>query len=224
MENICGGCSACAVYRKSALQALKRHELTQVEGTRNKVTFKKGETLFSGDAPPPGVFCIRKGSVRIQYTSKTGRVHLLRIMEEGELLGLPYILSETDRHPEAIAQGSVEGCFFPKAAILKMVTEDPAFGLALLKQMTTESSILEQRLNCIMDKKTVPRIAEALLFFDENLSSQKWTRRDLAEWSGTTVENVIRTFADFEKKGFVRRDGRKLAILNRKALVEISNS
>ena len=79
---------------------------------------------------------------------------------------------------------------------------------------------------CFIPKAAVMNIfkqdpAEALLFLQDHFTHQGWTRREIAQWAGTTPETVIRTLAQFEKEGFIdQSDGRSIRILNRDKLRE----
>jgi len=72
-----------------------------------------------------------------------------------------------------------------------------------------------------MDKGASERIAEALLFLQDHFSHQNWTRREIAQWAGTTPETVIRTLSQFEKEGLIdQTDGRSIRILSKEKLRE----
>ncbi|MNL55757.1 transcriptional regulator FixK [compost metagenome] len=72
-----------------------------------------------------------------------------------------------------------------------------------------------------MDKGASERIAEALLFLQDHFKHQNWTRREIAQWAGTTPETVIRTLAQFEKEGLIdQSDGRSIRILLKEKLQE----
>jgi CRP-like cAMP-binding protein len=74
-----------------------------------------------------------------------------------------------------------------------------------------------------VDKAAPERIAEAVLFLKENFADQSWTRKDIAEWAGTTPETVMRTLADFEEEGLIAQIGRKIEVRNKRALLDRAN-
>ena len=72
-----------------------------------------------------------------------------------------------------------------------------------------------------MDRSATERIAEALLFLQDQFATQIWTRKDIAQWAGTTPETVIRSLAQFEKEGFLdQSDGRLIRVINAGKLKE----
>lgn len=49
------------------------------------------------------------------------------------------------------------------------------------------------------------------------------TREDIANLSNMTTANAIRTLSNFATEGIVELDGKKIRIMNKKALEKISN-
>lgn len=73
-----------------------------------------------------------------------------------------------------------------------------------------------------INKSAPARIAEAILFLDEHFHSVQWTRKEIAEWAGTTPETVIRTLSTLESDGLIQKNVKNFTILNRTALNERS--
>ena len=57
------------------------------------------------------------------------------------------------------------------------------------------------------DKEVPARVAEALLYFVANIPEHKFTRKEIADWAGTTPESVIRTLGDFEDDNLIAQIG-----------------
>jgi CRP-like cAMP-binding protein len=61
------------------------------------------------------------------------------------------------------------------------------------------------------------------LFLDAHYTSSKpWTRKEIADWAGTTSETVIRTLSLFEDQKLITTQGKRITILNPKMLSEKS--
>ena len=83
----------------------------------------------------------------------------------------------------------------------------------------------------IAQKSVKERLAEVIvqLVNDFGLDSDKImkitiTREELANIVGTATESVIRLISEFKSEGILESKGRKLRILNKNKLSEISNS
>lgn len=86
----------------------------------------------------------------------------------------------------------------------------------VLARISEEVRLYVSRTKLLMEKRVNERVASALLEFDR--TGRKFKRRELAEWSSTTVENVIRTLAEFERQGFLRKEREEVRLLDRKTL------
>ena len=67
------------------------------------------------------------------------------------------------------------------------------------------------------------RGAEALFFLKEKFGNKKWTRKDIAEWAGTTPETVMRTLSDFQSNKIIEQVGRDIHIRDRRSLLKAAN-
>jgi CRP-like cAMP-binding protein len=78
----------------------------------------------------------------------------------------------------------------------------------------------ERRIVSMADKDATERTAEALLFLKENFPDQTWTRKEIAEWAGTTPETVMRVLARFEDDGLIEQKGRLIKLVDRDGLLD----
>src|SRR5690606_20093247 len=113
-------------------------------------------------------------------------------------------------------------CFIPKD-VVKSLLSNSGLAVRFLTQISTELSRAEDRMAAIASMPVLPRIAQALIFFKDELPNSKWTRRDIAEWVGTTPETVIRSLALLEQQGLIKQVGRSIDICEPKKLFEIAN-
>ena len=97
----------------------------------------------------------------------------------------------------------------------------PELAMKLLSHISKDLRVAEEKWLGQMDKGASERIAEALLFLQEHFQHQNWTRREIAQWAGTTPETVIRTLSQFEKDGLIdQSDGRSIRIVLKDKLKE----
>ncbi|MDG0816019.1 Crp/Fnr family transcriptional regulator [Bdellovibrio svalbardensis] len=186
-----------------------------------KVTcrFKSGQVIFYADNDPLGIFTIQSGLVKLEVTSPSGAAHTLRLMGPGAALGYRSLFANEPYHASAIAVEDCELCFISKADIMNLFTTHPEMALKLLHHISKDLRIAEEKWMGQMDKGAAERIAEALLFLQDHFTHQNWTRREIAQWAGTTPETVIRTLAQFEKEGLIdQTDGRSIRILEKEKL------
>jgi CRP-like cAMP-binding protein len=197
--------------------------LTLVEKARVTCRFKAGQTIFYSGNDPLGLFTIQSGLVKLEVTSPNGAAHTLRMVGAGGVLGYRSLFANEPYHASAIAVKDCELCFISKADIQEIFKSHPELAMKLLSHLSKDLRHAEEKWMDQMDKGASERIAEAVLFLNEHFHQQSWTRREIAQWAGTTPETVIRTLAQFEKEGLIdQTDGRNIRIVQKEKLKERS--
>ena len=217
-------CQTCGM-RMDSLLCSSPDVLLMMEKARVSCRFKAGQVIFYAGNDPLGIFTIQSGLVKLEVTSTTGAAHTLRLVGPGGALGYRSMFASEPYHASAVAVEDCELCFVPKAEIMTIFKEHPELAMKLLSHISKDLRLAEEKWMDQMDKGAPERIAEALLFLQDHFTHQNWTRREIAQWAGTTPETVIRTLANFEKDGLIdQTDGRSIRILLRDKLRERADS
>lgn len=191
-----------------------------LDQTKIKTVFRNNQIIFYQGGAPLGLYVVTSGLVKVEATSEQGQKHTLRYFGPGSVLGYRTLFANEIYQSTAIAAEKSEICFFPKAVVMDVFKNNPQIAFSLLEVLSRDLGQAERRWTNQMDKEASERIAEALVFLHENFSHLNWTRREIAEWAGTSPETVIRTLAQFEKDGYIdQSEGRVVKILDRDSLM-----
>lgn len=182
--------------------------------------FEAGDPVFQNGDVPDGIYCLKKGAVKIEAMGENGQAHILHIVNAGGILGLRAALDGGVFEASAVAIQPTDLCFIPNTTFTRLLAKDPTIALSALRSVALELNAMEKRFCHATDLTATERIAAALLHLKDRFESQQWSRREFAEWASTTTETVIRTLAQFEKDGLIRLAGRKISILDRRRLLE----
>ncbi len=211
-------CQTCGMRFESLLCSAP-DVVAMLEKARVMCRFKAGQVIFYAGNDPLGIFTIQSGTVKLEVTTANGSAHTLRLMGAGSALGYRSLFADEPYHASAIAVDDCELCFVPKAEILNIFKAHPELAMKLLSHISKDLRMAEEKWMDQMDKGAAERIAEALLFLQDHFQHQNWTRREIAQWAGTTPETVIRTLAHFEKEGLIdQSDGRSIRIISKDKL------
>ncbi|MEK2646053.1 Crp/Fnr family transcriptional regulator [Bdellovibrio sp. BCCA] len=213
-------CQSCGM-RFDSLLCSSPDVLLMIEKARVTCRYKAGQVIFYAGNDPLGIFTIQSGLVKLEVTSASGGAHTLRMIGAGGALGYRSLFAGEPYHASAVAVEDCELCFLPKAEIMNIFKTHPDLAMKLLSHISKDLRMAEEKWMDQMDKGASERIAEALLFLQDHFSHQNWTRREIAQWAGTTPETVIRTLSQFEKEGLIdQTDGRSIRILSKEKLRE----
>ena len=216
-------CVDCASFNESAFCSLSAPNLDLLERSKIHHAFKVGQTIFFAGHEAQGIYCIKSGTIKLEVQDEAGKTQIAQVYSAGDVIGYRALFSDGAYLSNAIVVEPTEVCFIPKATILKLVQTDHALALTFLKQLSNDFRMMEARLHRASANTAIERIAEALLFLRDNFQEKNWTRKEIAEWAGTTPETVIRTLADFEAAGYIRQEGRIIHILKRDQLLTKAN-
>lgn len=216
-------CEECQSRGQNFFCDLPNEALRLLSESKIPNRYKKGQVLFYEGQIPAGIYCVNSGIVKVETEGKEGTGHILRIVQKGGILGYRSLFAKEPYRASAQISEDAQICLIPKASIQQLLLLYPGLALKILARLSVELGISEHRFCRMSDSLVGERIAEALLFLKENFEKPNWTRREIAEWAGTTPETVMRTLADFEGDGIIKQSGRSIDIVNRQGLIKRAN-
>ncbi|TXK73137.1 Crp/Fnr family transcriptional regulator [Mesonia sp. K4-1] len=221
-------CENCIIRQMNSFKALKKEELKQMADNKKTKTIKKGEIIFKEGERLGGVFCVRNGISKLSKMSDNGRDQIVKIATKGEVLGHRSVISSEATNLSAVALEDMEVCFIPKSHIEEPLQTNPVFTNAVLKHMAQELKFADDIIVNMAQKSVRQRLAEVLLYLEENFGIDKdgylylqLSRADIADVVGTATELLIRTLTKLKKEGLVVTAGKRIQILDKKALLQI---
>ena len=221
-------CENCIIRQMNSFKALKKEELKQMADNKKTKTIKKGEIIFKEGERLGGVFCVRNGISKLSKMSDNGRDQIVKIATKGEVLGHRSVISSEATNLSAVALEDMEVCFIPKSHIEEPLQTNPVFTNAVLKHMAQELKFADDIIVNMAQKTVRQRLAEILLYLEENFGIDQegylylqLSRADIADVVGTATELLIRTLTKLKKEGLVLTAGKRIQILDKKALLQI---
>jgi CRP-like cAMP-binding protein len=217
-------CEKCDSKSKGFLCSTSQDISSRITVVKADCAFKSGDTIFRAGDKPLGLFSVRKGVIKLESLNEDGAAHTLRLIGAGGMIGYRSFFSQTEYKHSAIAVEDSDLCFVPAKEVTELFNCHPELGLKMINQLGLDLEQAESKWVDQIDKGAAARVADALLFLNEKFTNSSWTRKEIAEWAGTTTETVIRTLAVFEKEGIISQNYKNFTILNASKLQEKANS
>jgi CRP/FNR family transcriptional regulator, cyclic AMP receptor protein len=184
--------------------------------------YRKGTYLFHQHDPAPDVFFLERGRVEISSTSVTGHRQLHTTLDPPEFFGELGVLGELPRTATAMAVEDTSVCVIPGQAFLDFLGDHPEASRALLRALARQMQAHEALVEDLLFLDLKGRVAKRLLGLvspsldelpdDGALVPSVVTHADLASLSGGSRENVSRILSMFQKRGLVKRSGRRYVL------------
>jgi CRP-like cAMP-binding protein len=182
-------------------------------------TFKRGELLYRAGDSPQGIFCIVSGLIGLVIHAESGNDRLVRLFRSGQFLGHRSLLAHETHHASAVALEPTRVKFFEKSAFLQAIQSKPSLAKDLLQTLARELGESERRLTSFSERSVRSRVAEGLLYLKDLKPDHRWTRKEIAEFCGSTTPSVIRVLSRMESDKIIQQNRREIGILDRKRLL-----
>jgi CRP/FNR family cyclic AMP-dependent transcriptional regulator len=186
--------------------------------------------LFVEGQPARGVYMLCHGAVKLQTSSRDGKVVILHVARPGELIGLSAIVSGDVYEVSAEV---IEPCrvnYISRSDFFRLMQTYPDIAMSTVQQLAARyvdtcnqirSIVLA---NCVADK-----LAGLLLDWSTIALSAKdgdgpirlkmrFTHEEIGEMIGTSRETVTRLLKDFRERDLISLKGSDLYIHSKKGL------
>jgi CRP-like cAMP-binding protein len=223
-------CDKCSMENGVIFKHLTREEIDMINFEKEFRQYKRGEILYNEGSRISGFYCIHSGIIKVFKTGLDGKEQIIRFAKPGDIIAYRSVLSNEVACTSAKVIEDCQVCFIPSEILISLVKSNSAYALELLKLACHELGEANSFITDIAQKTVRERLAEILLLLvnDFGLDNQNYlqislTREELANIVGTATESVIRLLSEFKSVKLVELNGRKIRILNKKALEKISN-
>lgn len=234
MHKVHLGCNLCDSHKISFLNYCTPDQMDLVNANKSCTHFKKGEYIFYEDNIPLGLHCLSSGIVKLVKTNNDGKEQILRFAKPGDFLGYRALIADEPLIATAICVEDAVVCFIPKKIFMEVLEKNPEMSKAMLKSLSHELGVAEEKVQSLAQKSVRERLAETLLFLHhtfnitENSNDEvihiNLPREDIANIVGTATETVIRLLSEFKSDKLIELDGKKIRLLNREKLERISHA
>lgn len=188
----------------------------------NKKTLKckKRQQFIIEGASVNGLFFILKGTVKVFRTGINGREQIVRFAKEGEIIGHRGFGTEEQYSIGAIALQDVILCYFSKDDLQEALLENPNFSYDMMLFYANELNRSESKIKSISQMTVRERVIDTLLYIHRKFGDLRGfinlplSRKEYADYAGTTEEQVIRIFSTLKKEDLITAKGKKISITN----------
>lgn len=207
-----------------AFRRLSKEVLVQLAGCARFRGLLKGSRFYSPGERSSGLHLLVKGRIHVLRLAPDGREQLLAAVVPFQTLGEAAIFRPSRTHSSyAICQEGSTVLTLPLVKTRTLTQRYPELAQAFLNEFATRIEDLERRLEETALHPLEKRLAVYLLEAAPRQNDFQLAESNsaLASRFGVARESVSRALARFEEQGWIRRTGRRVAILSRTKLSEL---
>ncbi|MDO7173301.1 Crp/Fnr family transcriptional regulator [Mariniflexile sp. AS56] len=187
---------------------------------KSNLRCKRGQQFIMEGAPVNGLFFVLKGTVKVFRTGINGREQIVRFAKEGEIIGHRGFGTEEHYSIGAIALEDTRLCYFSKQNLQETLLSNPKFAYDFMLFYANELNKSESKVKSITQMTVRERVIDSLLYINRKFGDVKGllnlplTRKEYADYAGTTEEQVIRIFSALKREKLIAANGRRIGITN----------
>ncbi len=201
-----------------------------VQETHQIQHLKKNEIVYCEGDIPKSMMCLVKGKVKIFKDGIGGRSQIIRMLKPVEYFAYRAYFADEPYVTAATAFESSTICAIPMDVVTKLIQENNELACFFIRLLSIDLGISDARTVNLTQKHIRGRLAEALLFLQDNYGMEEdgvtlniyLSREDLASLSNMTTSNAIRTLSIFANERIISVDGRRIKIIDEEKLKKIS--
>ncbi|OGG23997.1 hypothetical protein A3A79_02260 [Candidatus Gottesmanbacteria bacterium RIFCSPLOWO2_01_FULL_43_11b] len=185
------------------------------------LNYKKGETIIRAEDPPPGVYFLKKGSVRQYLVSPSGDTLMVHVFKPGSFFPLMWALNDIPNTFYFEALVDVEAHRAPKDKVVAFLKENADVLFYTLQRLLSGLHGIVTRIGHVILDDAYTKTALLLLYYSKNFGERAnggivlhvpLVHREIAAWIGTTRETASLQMEALKKKGIIETRGRQLII------------
>ncbi|MBN1252618.1 MAG: Crp/Fnr family transcriptional regulator [Bacteroidales bacterium] len=192
------------------------------------VEFSKGETICKQGTFATHIIYLSEGLVKVHMDGTQGSL-ILKIISNEHLIALTALFDGNTVFPYSVSAYVRSKVKLIDISIFKkIINENAKFAYEIINTINSNTIQTFGRFYCLTHKQSYGRLADIILCLSERIYKKQifellLTRKELAELSGMTTENVIRMLKKFKDDGLIEMDGKSIKLLNKGLLKKISD-
>jgi CRP-like cAMP-binding protein len=194
---------------------LNEDELAELAGLTRQHSYKDGESIFWEGDPPHRFYIVASGRVKIVKHSSLGKEIVLAFFGPGEMFGEVAVFESKPYPGSAQALSETEVLSIQRKDLLSFLADRPAMALKIINVLGGRLREAQSRLRDLAGERVEQRVARTLLMLSAKLGpTLPFTRQEVADMSGTTIETTIRVMSRLRNAGIIRSARGKTVILD----------
>lgn len=188
---------------------------------KHTVQCKKGAQFIMEGAPVNGLYFIYKGIVKVIKTGYNGKEQILRLSKEGEIIGhRGFGTSETYKIGATALEETVL-CNFSKGMLATVLQNIPKITYDFMLFYAQELNRSETKVKTMSQMTVREKVIDMLLYLFRkfgnplnNTIELALSRKELADYAGTSDEQVIRILSALKKEKLINTKTKTITILS----------
>lgn len=218
----CNNCenTNCIIYKN-----LNSESMQKLIKAKNTIVCKKNQQFISEGAPVNGLYFIQEGNAKVLKTGINGKEQILRFVDNGEIIGHRGFGTSKTYSIGAVTINETVLCNFNSETLKEMFQNNPNLTYDLMIFYAEELNKSENKIKSIAQMTVREKVIDTLLYLNKKFGNNpkgyldiQLSRKEIADFAGTTNEQVIRTLSSLKQEEYIELKGKKIKIIETEKL------
>jgi len=227
--NIIDSCVTCGLRKNQWFCGLSPDAVKVLADVSHPAIYPASALLFVEGQTPRGAYMLCSGKAKLSTTSRDGKVLILKIAGEGEVLGLSAAISGQPFEVTAETTSPCQINFIERDGLIRGIETNGELGLRSSLALSREfQSAFRDIHDLILARSSAGKLAKLLVSWmphrgkipepGEVRIRASLTHEEMAQMIGSSRETVTRLLGDLKRKDLIRLEGATMVIRDRSAL------
>ncbi len=217
--NECTAKSSCFIQKTEDTKAF--YDLQ-----KNQISYKKGEIIIKEGTRVRDILFVIDGLIKV-YIEGPEKNIIIKLLKCNDFIGLTSLFGDDTYYFSVAALKETRLCSIDRDAIKNLITQSCEFSRVLSDWYCRNYNIMLTKCLNLGLRQLNGKLANILLYLNKEEFKELdvfsyISRKDLAELCGMSMESVVRILSEFKNEKIIEIEGKKIEIINRKRLIELS--
>ena len=220
MKKTNADCTSCENSNCFIKKHLHLEKMQSFVAKKTHYSCKKGQQFMIEGAPMQGLYFIFSGKAKVLKTGIYGKEQIVRLTKEGDTIGFRGFGTSNRYLISAAAIEDTVLCNFSNEVMQDILKTIPEFTYDLMLFYAQELNKSENNVKKIAQMNVRERVIDTLLYLHRKFGQTKnvinisLSRKEIADFTGTTDEQITRVISSLKKEELIKTVGKKIGILD----------
>lgn len=200
---------------------LKPNELEELVGSSLLLTYKKNEIIVKQGTLASQILVLEDGFAKLNF-EESGKDTTFGFVTKGDFIGLmcSFVKKRLDFSAISLQTSIIRA--FERDIFEKLIRENGDFAVHIVTKMSELINAAVHNLITLSHRNVNGAVATLLLTIEKVFKTHEFilpfTRQEMADTLGYSIESIINTLSDFHKDNMIHISGKNVKIINKKTL------
>lgn len=208
----------------SSLSEVYLEELSEIMLEK---TYRKNQVIFDQGDPGSSLIVIKSGLVKISLVDSNNHEFIIKTFSVHDFFGEMSLLDGGSRSATATAVEDTQALIIFRENFISLIQKTPSMALGMLTELSNRLRTTTENISNLTFFDAYGKVAQCLLDLADKVGKREeegvaiqltLSRQELANMSGLSRETFARILKEFQVRGCLKVQGKKITILNEKVM------